>query len=169
MDHLLEKILAFLLITLMLFIIPLQSMFDRQEDVAYTHIYNEVTLFTEEVLDNGMISPQRYLIFAARLEDCGLAFDIELEHKKKLYVPDPDNASGYLAVYEGFYNEDILSDTLFLGSGTDYYLNKGDFFVVEVKNLGTTKAEAMRQVLFMGGKEGSIFLRLGGMVTNESY
>lgn len=168
MENFLEKVLAMIIIVVMLFIIPLRYSFENQDDITYNVVYNEVNLFIQEVSDLGYISSNRYELLADKIGATGLVYDIDIEHKKKFYVPDPVNPLGYLAVYEGFYNRQILSDTIYdpVNPG-DYTMGAGDFITVEVVNRGLTKAEVMKNMFYSGGIEGSIFVRIGGKVTNE--
>lgn len=169
MENTLEKIVAIILVVIMLFVIPLQSMFDRQDDVAYNFVYNQVNQFVQETMDHGSITPERYSVFAESIEAVGLAFDIEVEHMRRYYVPDPNDPDSFLVVYEGFYNMDILNDTLYTNSPSTYYMKKGDYITIQVRSKGKTKAEAMRSILLASDQTGTLFVRIGGMVSNEAY
>ena len=164
-----ERLMAIFLTVVMITVVPMVSFFQRQDDVTYNYVFNEVNIFVEEILDLGMITEGRYLQFAEDLGATGHAFEIRLKHDKKQYVPDPSSPGGFTVVYESYYNRDILDDGIYASGGGQYVMSKGDMLTVQVVNKSTTFAEAAHNVFSETDLQGTINVRIGGMVANEGH
>ncbi|MGI6049344.1 MAG: hypothetical protein ACOYEI_00730 [Acetivibrionales bacterium] len=184
MGESLWKILAFLLCAILLFIIPLTTMLNRQDDVAYNMVLTECNRFVDMCRDTGYITPSSYLEFVSRINATGNTYKIKLLHIKRSVNPIYEDKNGVL-VFTGQYGinhvtqpEYLIMDTLFPSDKTlstldisrRYNMTMGDLLFVEVQNNGKTMATALRDMLlFSDTKAPEIFVRSGGMVRNEAY
>ena len=161
------KVLAILIAVILLFIIPTFYMFERQNDIIYSYVFNETNAFIDRIRNIGYINKQAYEEFINKIENTGYTYEIEIEHKKKLILPDLSNPGQYIITYESFYNYDILNDVIYNMSLTDrtYKLAKGDFIFIKIRNTNKTKAEIFKSK----SNVSAIFVRLGGMCSNASY
>ncbi len=183
MDRILWKVLAFLVCAVLLFLVPLLNMLERQDDIAYNIIFAECSRFSDICRDTGYISPDMYTDFMNRINSTGNTYDIRLIHVKRSVNPVYRQSGSSLA-FTGEYEiihvtrgEDEILDVLFpptaastLDKSRRYEMAMGDLFFVEVKNKGKTMAVAIRDmIMFSDSKTPSIFVRAGGMVRNEAY
>lgn len=183
MENSLWKILAFILCALLLFLAPLMSLLERQDDIAYTVVFTECNRFVDACRDTGYITPNMYTEFVDRLASTGNIYDIRVIHTKRLINPIYRQEGGsltftgeYAVIQEGVSQAEIL-EVLFPGVSAlsphdrarRYTMGLGDLLFVEVKNTGKTMAAALRDmVLFSDTQAPSIYVRAGGMVRNEA-
>lgn len=184
MENALWKVLAFILCAVLLFLVPLTAIMDRQDDIAYSVVLTECNRFVDTCRDTGYITPSLYSELVKRLNSTGNIYTINLSHIKRIVNPIYEESSGIL-VFTGEYDinhvtesEYKIMDTLFPDNSTvsdldkarRYNMKMGDLFFVEVQNNGKTMATAIRDMLmFSDTKSPGIFVRAGGMVRNEAY
>lgn len=182
MGNHIEKVFALILAILLLFIWPISSALDKQDDVSQLVVTNAVTKFVDSVRDKGFITPTMYNEFADQMALTGNTYDIQMEHLHKRYDPIYNDAGvfqgGYNVNYEGFYNAQI-NDKLFPRNSSDkidspnrvYKLAAGDFFSVTVKNTNRTPATLISDILngTINAPDEKIVVPYGGMVLNEDY
>lgn len=184
MDSPLWKILGFLLAAVLLFLVPVMSILERQDDVAFTVVFTETNRFADSARDTGYITPTMYTDFTNRLNATGNTFDVSLRHVKSVINP-VYRQNGLNLEFTGEYEinrisvseTDILS-TLFPTNGSSdvfdkarrYDMKAGDLLFVEVKNRGKTMATALRDMmLFSDAQTPTLLVRAGGLVRNEAY
>lgn len=116
------KVFAILLAVLLLYIYPIYTAFQQQDDISELVVLRATTAFVDAVRDKGYISPTMYTDFRQTIEATGLDFDVQMEHESKKYVPvydDPTRPETFQGTYEvhydAFYNAQILP-VLFPGS-----------------------------------------------------
>ena len=183
MDNVIWKVLAFLLCALLVFLAPLMSLLERQDDIAYSVVFAECNRFVDACRDTGYITPNMYSEFVERLSSTGNFYDIRISHIHRSVSPVYKQEGGVLTftgeydiVKSGAGQEEILS-VLFpknfalspLDKSRYYLMSMGDLLFVEVKNTGKTMAASLRgMILFSDSQAPSIFVRAGGMVRNEA-
>lgn len=171
-ENALWKILALIISVLLLFIIPLQNMFQRQDDISYTIVYTESNKFIDTARDIGYFNEEMYLNFINKLKSTGNIYNITLEHYYKRYIPIYDSTdtiylNKYTISYEGIYTDDILED---LKNEGIYKMKSGDLIYINVTNTSKTKASKLRDIIYNNSlKHPSIYVRGGGMVKDEAY
>ncbi len=183
MENTLWKLLAFILCGLLLFLAPIMSLLDRQDDIAYNVVFTECNRFVDACRDTGYITPDMYSEFLSRLSATGNTYQIKLSHIKRAVNP-VYMQQGRDLVFSGEYevthitaSQSEILDVLFPeGSNVStqdkmryYTMGMGDLLFVEVQNKGKTMATAIRDmVLFSDTRAPAIFVRAGGMVRNEA-
>lgn len=183
MDKTLWKILAFLLCAILLFLVPLLNMLERQDDIAYNVVLTECNRFVDICRDTGFITPDLYTDFVERINSTGNTYQIRLLHVNRSVMP-VYKQTGNTMVFTGEHeiihvnkSEVEIMGVLFPSTSTSpldksrrYEMSMGDLLFVEVQNKGKTMATAIRDMmLFIDTKTPSIFIRAGGMVRNEAY
>ncbi len=171
MDQALWKILGFLLAAILLFVTPLISVYDRQDDISYTIAYSQVQELTDMTRDRGYLDEALYLKLNKILAATGNTYEITLEHYKKTYVPVYDDAGLFMddfyVSYEGYFNGDIEK---VLENQHRYDLSIGDLFFVRVENKSKTKSQVIREILLnISTDYPTIIIRSGGMVRHEPH
>ncbi len=184
MDKTFWKILAFMLCAVLLFLFPLMTMLDRQDDIAYNIVLTESNRFVDACRDTGYITPGMYSEFTNRIESTGNTYSIKLSHIKRSVSPVYNQVSGVLTFADEYEithinrSEYMILKVLYPNNPTAsehdksrrYDMGMGDLFFVEVENKGKTMATAIRDmILFRDTHNPGIFVRSGGMVRNEAY
>lgn len=175
------KVFAILLAVLLLYIYPIYTAFQQQDDISELVVLRATTAFVDAVRDKGYISPTMYTDFRQAIEATGLDFDVQMEHESKKYVPvydDPTRPETFRGTYEvhydAFYNAQILP-VLFPGSSAPrddpsrrYKLRVGDTFTVTVKNVSRTPGTVLFDFLNSTvSPNDKMFIPYGGVVRNE--
>ncbi|WP_178019376.1 hypothetical protein [uncultured Paenibacillus sp.] len=180
MVNALSKITAALLAVLLLFLFPALQAAQRQEDIRYLAAYRALVQFADAVRNKGVVTPTMYEDFIRELETTGGGYEVELEHRHKVYHPeygDPADPAtflnGFSVVYDAFYTSDILQAMFPTGPGQEgesYKLQEGDFFAVSVLDRSRSPYDILSEFLYHGaGKANPSQLTYGGMVLNEDY
>lgn len=184
MDSPVWKILGFFLAAVLLFLVPVMNMLERQESAAYTVVLAETNRFADSARDAGYITPNMYSEFVRRLNATGCIFEIRIEHVKSTISP-VYRQNGSVLEFTGEYeisrivqDQDAIMSVLFPDiPGPDvfdrarrYEMKAGDLLFVEVKNIGKTMVTALRDmILFSVTQYPTLFVRVGGLVRNEAY
>jgi len=184
MDGPLWKVLGFFLAAVLLFLVPVLYMLERQDSIAYTVVFTETNRFADAARDTGYITPEMYNDFVRRLNATGCTFEIHIQHLRTMVIPvyrEKGQTSEFTGEYEVVrisQGEDAILSVLFPDdSSADehdksrrYEMKAGDLLFVEVRNKGKTMATALRDMmLFTDTKTPTLFVRAGGLVRNEAY
>jgi len=114
MKDTLSMIVAVIFLVILLVILPLYNYFERQDDMSYNLALKTVTMFVDEVAQNGYIDQNMYDKFIERLGTTGNSYDIQIEAQKRILTVDPNNTSPaegketYIEQYKSYYNKDIF-------------------------------------------------------------
>ncbi|NLW02957.1 MAG: hypothetical protein GX027_06790 [Clostridiaceae bacterium] len=184
MDSPVWKILGFFLAAVLLFLVPVMNMLERQESAAYTTVFTETNRFADSARDTGYITPNMYSEFIRRLNATGCTFDIRIEHAKSTISP-VYRQNGQVLEFTGEYeisrvvqDHDAVLSVLFPDDPTlgafdrarRYDMKAGDLLFVEVKNSGKTMITALRDMILLSDtRHPTLFVRAGGLVRNEAY
>lgn len=183
MDSPLWKILGFFLAAILLFLVPIMNILERQDDAAYTVVFTETNRFVDAARDTGYITPNMYSEFVNRINATGCTFDIRMNHVQSMINP-VYRQNGLTLEFTGEYEinrisrgEDEILAVLFPeNSGEDvfdrsrrYDMKAGDLLFVEVRNKGKTMATALRDMILLTDTQTpTLFVRAGGLVRNEA-
>ncbi|PKM51544.1 MAG: hypothetical protein CVV02_06305 [Firmicutes bacterium HGW-Firmicutes-7] len=174
MGNSISKIFVVILAVLLLFIYPLNQMFQQQDSITRNFVYIETTKLVDAVRNVGNLTPQMYEEYSAKLAATNNYYDISLEHQHKKYDPiydDPLDSSSFKedfgVNYSAFYTDDILEVLFPEGEITPskYEFSREDYFLVKVVNKNKTLATRVGQLLY--GKDlpaETIFVQYGGMI-----
>lgn len=185
MKDTLSMIVAVIFIVILLVILPLYNYFERQDDMSYNLALKTVTMFVDEVTQNGYIDQNMYDKFIQRLGTTGNSYDIQIEAQKKILTIDPNNVSPddgketYIEQYKSYYNKDIFNDETGKTSNIIdkdnslkndiFFLDVGDKFYVTVKNTNTTMASALLSVITSGVTKEKVNITYGAIVKNNNW
>lgn len=149
------KLLGMIMIVVLIFVVPTQFFYQRQDDMTYQIVVNECHAFTDHVREQGYVTEAMIADFRRTLSATGITYDIEIEHERKRFL----NNQVY---YDAIYNEDIMTA---LETEEKYPLAVGDFFFVRVVNTSPTMSRTLAGVFGMGGRShADIYLKAGGVV-----
>lgn len=153
MNDTLVTIIAIFLAAILMFIFPLMSLADRNDDITELTVQTATTEFIEEIRKTGKLTSERYDNFITTLASTGNAYEIELEFQILDENPGKKDTIGNSVVigenvYYSVYTtqiEEKLSDN---SSKNTYYLKEGDIVSANVKNTSTTLAQTLRSFYY---------------------
>lgn len=185
MKDTLSMIVAVIFLVILLVILPLYNYFERQDDMSYNLALKTVTMFVDEVAQNGYIDQNMYDKFIERLGTTGNSYDIQIEAQKRILTVDPNNPSPddgketYIEQYKSYYNKDIFNDETGKTSNiidkdnslknNVFFLDKGDKFYVSLKNTNTTMASALLNAIVSGATKEKININYGATIKNNNW
>lgn len=151
------KILGIILCVILLFVVPIASVYERQDAIAYNILLNETNEFSQKIREIGYIDQVLIDNLNTSLSGLGVSFEIVFEHQSKRFGTDQGIHRVY---YEGVYTEDIT--TAILNEGK-YSFNMGDFFFVRIRNTSISPYGSFRKLLGIGG-DTYLYAVSGGVV-----
>ncbi len=149
------KLFGMILIVLLIFVVPTQFFYQRQDDISYQIVINECNAFSDRVREQGYLTEAMVTDFRRTLSATGMNYDVEIEHERKRFL----NNQVY---YDAIYHEDIME---VLATQELYPLAVGDFFFVRVVNTSPTMSRTLAGVFGIGGhSQIDIYMKAGGVV-----
>ena len=184
MSDTLITITAIFLAAVLMFIVPLMTISERNDDVAQIVVESATSEFVNTVSNIGAITEQQYNELISKLDSTGNRFDIEIEVQHLDVNPGKKAGTGTgdligENIRYSTYTSDILdymSDTnqQQVGSGVtnalkSYPLKKGDIIIVTVKNTNETIAQSLRTFVhkIKGDNVSQIAATASAMVANS--
>ena len=180
-----SMIIAVILLVILIIILPLYNYFERQDDMSYNVALKTVTMFVDEVAQNGYLDQNMYNKFIERLASTGNSYDVEVEAQKKVMTIDPDNTDPddgeetYVEQYKSYYNKDIFNDetgqtsTVISKDNTlknnAFFFDVGDRFNVKIKNTNTTMASALLSAIVSTVPKEKINISYGATIKNNNW
>lgn len=143
-------IVAIFLAAILMFVFPLMSISERNDDIAQLGIQTATTEFVDNISSTGKITTEDYNSFIQSLSATGNSYDIEMEVKvldenpgKKTTwaVTDKIGENIYYSVYTTQIEE-------VLDTNNKYVLKEGDIVSVNVKNTNTTISQMLRNFFY---------------------
>ena len=153
MDNTLMTIIGIFLAALLMFVVPLMAISERNDDIAQSVVQSATAEFVETVSVVGAIKPSDYEAYEQKLYTTGNTYQIEIEvqHLDENFGKKNTSTSGDLIGenqrYSTFTNE-ILSKMYENGTSQNYVLKKGDTVIVTVKNTNKTIAQTLRTFVY---------------------
>ncbi len=133
MEEIFSKVVSVILGCVLLFIVPVKIMEQRQENMQQTYIMSETICFVDSVCNKGILYSELYLDYSDKITQNNKIYKIKLYH-----IKDNDNEE----IKYNAYTEEILSS---LENEDCYKLCIGDLFRVEIVD------ENNNPIVFYGG------------------
>lgn len=144
-------VIAIFLAAILMFIFPLMSVSERNDDIALQAVDTATVEFVNNVITTGKITEENYNKFIQTLGATGNNYEVELEVRK--FDENPANKSAWTTnnkvgenLYYSVYTSQI-EETLRNNNGK-YILNEKDMFSVNVKNTNKTIAQMLRSFFY---------------------
>ncbi len=169
----LEKVVGILLAVLLLFVVPMNYLAQKQDAITQSYVTAETTKFVDAIRNNGYLTADMYNEYLRKIDSTNNLYTIKMEHVHQVINPLYDEASGSFqdvtsTNYYNTYQEDILKE-LFEGSGT-YHFSQGDYISVKVVNRNKTYAARLQQKIYAHEMTDiQIYVTYGGMIRDENY
>lgn len=177
---------------LVLIILPLVSVLQRQDDMSYNLVMKLTTSFADDVREKGYVDIPSYNKLLQGLTATGNTYDIQMEAHKKILIKADDWQEDQPLYKEATlidYNKDIFEQIengnniykkieietsgeagkIINNKSGVYLLKKGDEFYVKIKNTNVTSASLVYG--YISGKSNSkiININYGGIINNKSW
>ena len=171
MSDTLITIISIFLAAILMFIFPLMSITERNDDISQTVVQTATSDFVDEISITGSIKSSDYDSYVARLAATGNTYDIEIEvqHLDENPGKKATSTSGDLVgenVRYSTYTTEILEK---VNSDSTYPLKKGDNVIVTAKNTNKTIAQILRNFFYQVTGQGSyqVAASAASMVVNN--
>ncbi len=144
-------IIAIFLAAILMFVFPLMTLADRNDDVTQLNVQTATTEFVDEIRRTGKLTEDEYNNFISTISATGNAYDVEIQFKILDENPAKKTAqsTGVTVIGENVYYSVYttqIEDKL--GTDSEYLLKEGDIVSVSVKNRGQTLAQTLRNVYY---------------------
>ncbi len=167
----LTTIVGIFLAAILIFIFPMMSIADRNDDIAQLSVQTAVSEFVNNVRKTGVITNENYDRLYAKLGTTGNTYDVLMEaqildeNPSKKYESVDDDKLGENIYYSEYTSqiEKALEDND--GKGK-YKLKSGDRITVTVSNTNLTIAQTLKNFFYSltGNNTYSIVASQSGMV-----
>ena len=173
-------VLAVIFLVILIIILPLYNFFERQDDMSYNIVLKSVTMFVDEVSENGYLDQNMYNRFIERLASTGNTYDIQIEAQKRVITKDPDNEEEtYIEQFKSYYNKDIFTEGTTQTSNIVqrdnslvngvFFFDVGDKINVRVKNTNITMSSALLGILTQDLNREKINILYGSTIKNNNW
>ena len=177
-------IFAAIFMVLVIIILPLFSILDRQDNISYNVVLTQTTKFVDEIRTNGFITESAYTAFISSLASTGNTYKVTLEAYKHSLIPATDKygnviADSYVDELELYNTSDILAH---LGGEkvnieaensnkkeNVYLFEKSDEIYVRVYNTNITAGSIMYNMIVGSVDTKVIDVRYGGAINNVNW
>ena len=163
-----STIIAIFVAAVLLFVVPLVTLTERNDNVVQENVKVIVEEFVTDIKNTGQLTIEKYQDFENRLSATGNTYDIEIE----LQILDENPGkktmqANYTKIGENVYYSEYTTQVLEkLNSGT-ITLKEGDLVYVGVANQNSTASQTLKSTFlsFTNAGEYVISADSSGMVT----
>ncbi len=177
-------IFAAIFMVLVIIILPLFSILDRQDNISYNVVLTQTTKFVDEIRTNGFITESAYAAYISSLASTGNTYKVTLEAYKHSLIPATDQygnviADSYVDELELYNTSDILAH---LGGEkinveaensnkkeNVYLFEKSDEIYVRVYNTNVTAGSIMYNMIVGAVDTKVIDITYGGAINNVNW
>lgn len=159
----LDRLAAFLMIVVLLFVVPTVYQYQRQDEIYYQLILQETQKAADLVCELGYVNEPVLATLRSVLGTSGANYRVTLTHMKKHY--EEAEESEELAVYYiGSYNREIYAE---IAANGKYSMDLGDFFYISVENTSPTPFEQIKALFGLKARSYTVVTKSGGMIRAE--
>lgn len=146
-------VVAIVLAAVLMFIFPLMSVSERNDDIAQLSVQTATAEFVNDVRNTGKLTEDNYNKFIDTLSATGNYYDIEVEIKRLDENPSKNPALGTSDkigenLYYSEYTSQILEQLTKPENKGVIVLKQGDIISVRVKNTNKTIAQMLRSFFY---------------------
>ena len=169
MSETLITIIAIFLAAVLMFVFPLMSVSERNDDIAELSIQAATAEFVNKVKTTGVVTTQNYDAYLQTLNATGNMFDVDVE--LKILDENLSSKVGQASADKIGENVDYSVDTSqmedVLNARQKYILKEGDMISVSVKNTNKTIAQMLKDFFYSvtGNDAYQIAAQASAMVT----
>jgi hypothetical protein len=150
MSDSLIMIIGIMLAAILMFIFPMMTLAERNDDVTQLAVYTATADFVDSVSSKGVITNDEYSAFVQTLAATGNLYDIDIQiYNLDEYVGKKVSWTEGTVIGENAYTIDhttqVMND---IDANGQRNLKEGDKVSVAVKNTNTTIAQMLRSFLY---------------------
>ena len=147
------SIIGIIVAAVLMFLVPLVLLSDRNDDIAQLVAQNATASFVDEVLKNGVITNENYQRFLNRLNSSGKTYEVDIEVKildknaSQKYTEESQEIgqNEYYSIYTSQI-EDKLSNTD--GGADKIVLKEDDIIFVTARNTSKTLSQSIKNIYY---------------------
>ena len=170
MSESLITIVAIFLAAILMFVFPLASISEMNDNEAVAMVQSYTTEFVDGIRAKGKITLQDYSAFEQKLAATGNSYSIEFEIQIADTNPGKKTQNQQIGdtTYYGVYTVQVTDALKTTGS---FNLKEGDYVNVSVKNTNTTISQMIKGVLYSvtGNQSYVISAQASGSVVSTGY
>lgn len=164
-------VVAIFLAAILMFIFPLLSVSERNDDIAQLGVQTATVEFVDNVRTTGKLSLDAYTGYMQTLAATGNSYDVELEIK--VLDENPGKKTTWVTtdkigenIYYSVYNSQIEEE---LSANGKWVLKEGDIVSVNVKNTNKTISQMLRNFFYTvsGNDTYQVAAQHAGIVTTN--
>lgn len=163
-------IVAIFLAAILMFVFPLASISEMNDNEALAMVQSYTTEFVDNIRSKGKITQEDYDSYIQKLGATGNSYDVEMEVQIADVNPGKKTENQQIGdtTYYGEYTTQIKDK---LDQNKQYNLKEGDYVVVFVKNTNTTISQMIKSVLYSvtGDQSYVISAQASGSVVSTGY
>ncbi len=151
MGESITTIVAIFLAAILMFIFPLMSISERNDDIAQLGVQTATVEFVDNVRSTGKITQDNYNSYIQTLAATGNSYDVNME--VKVLDENPGKKTTWAVtdkigenIYYSVYNSQI--ESALNSTSKTYSLKEGDIFSVSVKNTNKTISQMLRNFFY---------------------
>lgn len=167
------SVIAIFLAAILMFIFPLMSTADRNDDISEQQVQSETTKFADQIRAKGKITQDDYESFLTAIAQTGNSFDVEIEAKllDENSRKKTSEASSTKVGENSYYSEYTSQIESVLNENGVYLLKEGDIVTVSVKNTNKTISQLLKNFFYQvtGNNTYNIAASAGGVVNVNGY
>lgn len=158
MEDSLMSIIGILVAAIIMFIVPLILIADRNDDISQLVVQTTTADFVNEIIKSGKITASDYQRFVSSLQSSGNTYDIDMEVKildetpSKLITDDTGQigSNSYYSLFTSQVEDKIGISSQNVINNTDgkLILKQGDQISVTVKNSSKTLSQALKSFYY---------------------
>lgn len=173
MGDVLGKIFVALFGCILMFIVPVLLIAQKQDTVSQSYIDNAIVEFVDNARAAGKITPRAYEQLCDSIDQAHLLCEIRITHSSAYTVPteviNPDTGYYETATYRNDFVKEDITSVLYpdVGDNQDYQMKNGDYLKVEVQNISPTLGTRMFRIFTQKNSDTTIFASYGGYVGNN--
>lgn len=174
MGESLTTIVAIFLSAILMFVFPLMSISERNDDIAQLGVQTATVEFVDKIRTTGKITYEQYDSFLQTLSATGNSYEVAME--VKILDENPGKKTTWAVkdkigenIYYSEYNTQIEEKLNSPNSKNTYTLKEGDIVSVSVKNTNTTISQMLRNFFYVisGSDTYQVAAQHSGMVQNN--
>ena len=146
----LMTVTAIAIAAVLMFIVPLMSISERNDNITQLAVQTATSEFVETAATKGKITEDDYSAFVQTLAATGNTYSIEMEAQiiDENFGKKQASTSGNLIGENSYYSEYTSTIEKTLESKKTYTLKQGDNLIVTVKNTNKTIAQLLRSFFY---------------------
>ena len=167
------SVVAIILAAVLIFVLPVMAMANRQDNILKSTVQTATDEFVDEIKTTGKLTEEKYNKFLQNIGSTGNIYESQMEIKKldenqskKTLQTETDKIGENL--YYTLYNSQI--DQALKDNKGVYKLQEGDIITVTVKNTNLSAAQQIANQIYkvFGNNTYTIMASAGGMVTTTA-